>query len=176
LRQYYRYGDVSDCREFWDAFYNCLKKWTAFANQVTSVNARFTPLALASPPMVVSIALIADSQEEIANHVLLSLRIESSCVAARQVAEGPKPEPMWKLRKKEEAQKAWDWEFGHLSAQGGTARAQPQSNHQPGFVASHNNYQSPAFARATEALAGPTPTPEQSRLSPRVGPADGSPG
>ncbi|KAK9906779.1 hypothetical protein WJX75_007816 [Coccomyxa subellipsoidea] len=125
LRQYYRYGDVSDCREFWDAFYNCLKKRTAFANQV---------------------------------------------------AEGPKPEPMWKLRKKEEAQKAWDWEFGHLSAQGGTARAQPQSNHQPGFVASHNNYQSPAFARATEALAGPTPTPEQSRLSPRVGPADGSPG
>lgn len=35
LRQYYRYGNVSDCREFWDAFYNCLKKRTAFADQVS---------------------------------------------------------------------------------------------------------------------------------------------
>ena len=97
-------------------------------------------------------------------------------VAARQVSDAPKHEPMWKLRTKEEAQEAWEREFGHLSAEGGTARAQPQSRHQPGFVASHNNYQSPAFAKATEALAGSAPTPEQSRLSPTVDPADGSPG
>ncbi|CAL8462553.1 g2086 [Coccomyxa elongata] len=123
LRQYYRYGNVSDCREFWDAFYNCLKKRTAFADQVP---------------------------------------------------DAPKHKPLWKLRTKEEAQEAWDREFGHLRTEGGQARAEAENRPHLGFVASHNNYQSPAFAKAAQALAGQPPTPEQCRLRPTIDPGGGS--
>ena len=38
LRQFYRYGTVSDCQEYWATFYNCLKKRTAYAHTVRSLN------------------------------------------------------------------------------------------------------------------------------------------
>ena len=34
LRQYYRYGTISNCSEFWVPFLDCMKKRTAYAHQV----------------------------------------------------------------------------------------------------------------------------------------------
>ena len=34
LRQYYRYGTISNCSEFWVPFLDCMKKRTAYAHTV----------------------------------------------------------------------------------------------------------------------------------------------
>lgn len=166
LRQYYRYGNVSDCREFWEAFYNCLKKRTAFADKVRNVKSLY---------LNIGVCFLDNSR----NHLVCSC-LQQSClphyrehwpmpVCSCQVPEkDPMHHPMWKLRTKEEAKDAWEREFGHLTEEAGTAKAQPQRRHQTGFVASHNTYQSPALAKAAAAVAGHPPTPEQARMRPTV--------
>ncbi len=84
--------------------------------------------------------------------------------------DAPKHKPLWKLRTRDEAQEAWEREFGHLRTEGGQARVEAENRPHLGFVASHNNYQSPAFAKAAQALAGQPPTPEQCRLRPTIDP------
>ena len=90
---------------------------------------------------------------------------------------------IWALRSREEAERFWDSEFGHLRREGGAAAqeaatGQARQQHeqsgagQQGFVASWHVQQqpSPAFAAAAVGRAQPAPSPEQAQLRPTTGP------
>ncbi len=93
---------------------------------------------------------------------------------------------IWALRSREEAERFWDSEFGHLRREGGAApqeqtaqqqereqqHARSRTAGQQSFVASLNVQQpSPAFAAAAAALGRlqAAPSPEQAQVRPTTG-------
>ena len=105
------------------------------------------------------------------------------CFATWQVPakEDRAERSIWALRNREEAERFWDSEFGHLRRDEGVAQEQtadreeqqedPSRKDQQSFVASWNMQHSPAIAAAVAALQNghPAPSPEQAQMRPTTG-------